>query len=400
MKKSLKNSILRYLGQLKNLVSPLFCLRLVFVSLVVLLLVSGIQSCADVHIESMDKAIVQVWEGESLVSNGIVVGDGNKVLTLLDYNFSVPDNLYIVVQNQDKYEATIAITDFRTGMTLLDISGGSFTPTPTKDALMIKPDQKVVVFGWSRPFQRYEETGNGKQAIFGDPIFTQTSAVTTDFTIDSPFRFGINYPSETPLGERAGIGMRDIVTDLKGNVLGFVGNSYWGLFPPPSFPGWLPPVVSISAALDLLSENANQKIWARGPIGFIFAGPNYNTAYGQAPEYYDEAATEIEKLLNTAGELLSVAELNVEDYTSFFPTQGKAVTAEYVLPVSLRNIKGDLLALAKWIFIRWGVIGQSVYVVYGAAPYSPDGAFELSGDPTNLDFLVHPGSVRQEVVPP
>lgn len=366
-----------------------FGLRLILVSLLVLVMVPGILSCTGSLSKSLDDVFVQVWEEDALVSTGIIVDDGTEVLTILEYGDSIPDNLYIV-QKQSKYHASVKTVDVRTGLTLLEIDEGPFKTVSTGDALSLEPDLKVLVFGWSRPFQRYEETENGKQAIFGDPIFTQTSAVTTDFTIGSPFRFGINYPSETPFEERAGIGLRDIVTDQKGNVLGLICNSYWGLFPPPSPVGWLPPVVSINAALDLLSENANQQIWARGPTGFIFAGPNYNTAYGQAPSYYDEAATEIEKLLNTVGEPIPVSELQVENYTSFYPSEGKAIVAVYASLVPLRNTNGDMLAQAKWIFIRWGVLGKPDYLIYGTTPYLPGGAFEFSGDVTNLDLLVHP----------
>lgn len=368
-----------------------FIMRLVLISSIILLLMPEIMSCTPSLSESLDDVFVQVWEQDELISTGIIVGDGSQVLAILEYNESIPDKLHIVVKEKTEYEAAIEIVDFRTGMTLLKVNGGPFPTASTGDALTIKPDQKVLVFEWSRPFQCYEVTDNGKQVIFGDTIFTQTSAVTTDLTIDHPFRFGISYLAETPFEGRAGISPRDIITDLKGNVLGIVGNSYWGLCAPPSPIGWLPPVVSINAALDLLSENADEQIWTRGPTGFIFAGPGYNTAYGQAPSYYDEAAAEIERLLNTVGEPISVTELEVEDYTTFYPLEGKAVTAVYALPVPLRNTNGDILVQAKWIFIRWGVIRQSVHAIYGAMPYLPDGAFELSGDPTNLDLLeLHP----------
>jgi hypothetical protein len=387
----------RLLFQYKNFSST--ALYLLFIMVLVLLVFTPITiSCKETTKNSLDEVIVQVWEGDELISNGIVVGNGSQVLAILEYHDPIPDNLYVVQENTE-YKALVKTVDFRTGLTLLEINGGPFKTVSTEDALSIKPGQRVLVYGWSQLFTGFEETAEGKRPLYGNPEFTKINAVTTDYTLAFPYRFGINYPTGTSLEEQVGIRMCQIVTDPKGNVLGFVGYSYWGLFPPPSPPGWLPPVVSISTALDLLSENANQQIWTRGPTGFIFAGPNYNTAYGQAPEYYDEAAIEIEKLLNTAEQPLSVAELNIKNYTSFYPSVGKAVTAEYALPVSIKNADGDLLAQAKWVFIRWGVIRQQVYVIYGTRLYSPEGAFKLSGDPTNLDLIeLHPP--RIEAVPP
>ena len=41
--------------------------------------------------------VVQIWDSETMVSNGIVAGNGNQVLTIIDYKYSTPDNLYIVI---------------------------------------------------------------------------------------------------------------------------------------------------------------------------------------------------------------------------------------------------------------------------------------------------------------
>jgi len=145
---------------------------------------------------------VQVWELDEMVSTGIVVGDGSEILAILDYNESAPANLHIVTNSQEEYEAFVQTVDFRTGATLLKIKGGSLPLVSTGDALTVNPDHSVLVYGWSRPVEGFEDIGDAKRTIFGQPEFTRTEVVTTTVADGSPLRFRVDFPPEIPFKDR------------------------------------------------------------------------------------------------------------------------------------------------------------------------------------------------------
>ena len=65
------------------------------------------------------------------------------------------------------------------------------------------------------------------------------------------------------------------------------------------------------------------------------------------------------------------------------------LVVEYSFPVDLRNTDGIKVAQAKSLVIKWHMAENPDAVIYGPHPYEPEGAFELTGDISNLEALLN-----------
>jgi len=344
---------------------------------VVLLFIPFIGAISCTHTSSIDDAVVQVWESDTMLSTGVIVDDGTHVLTIFEYRFSMPSSLDVVVQKHGRYRASVQAVDFRTGATLLKIQGGPF-PVAAVSSVAPEPNQQVLILEWSR-VKGVEQKDGGIREILGDPVFHQIPATTVTGLKGSPPEFVVApyAPQKRTLG--VGVNLGDVVTDEKGNVLGLIGNTSWGLITahPLEYPRT---AVGIESLSELMSPDAAQQIRARGPSAYSFVTPNSATAPSVGPINYEEVAVAIQELLNSIGKPLVVAEL-MAGYSSFpLPAGGTVLVAAYVFPIDLRTKDGTLLAQAKWVAIQWGNSGKPNSLLYGSVPYEPQGAFELAGD--------------------
>ncbi|HEX9896922.1 MAG TPA: hypothetical protein VGA85_04575 [Dehalococcoidales bacterium] len=172
-----------------------------------------------------------------------------------------------------------------------------------------------------------------------------------DFDISS-IQFRVYYTPEVS-DQDTGTSPGSIVTDDRGNVLGIVGNIFF-LGPVQTPPELIPFVVKIESALELLLPGANERLWAKSPIGYTIVTPNWTTVSPDTPSDYEETTITINNLLNNLGEPLEGDELFSGFSLSIFqPTEGTVLVAAYAFPVELRDSSGKLLAQAKWIAIQW-----------------------------------------------
>jgi hypothetical protein len=301
----------------------------------------------------------------------------------------IPDNVYVVYDSDEKYEAEIQRVDFRTGATLLTIEGGPLPVAKTGSALKVKQDDFVLVYGWSFSIKDYEETEEGKKPVFGKGEFKKKSdVVVSTGSTDRDNSFYIKYPERTPPIIQGNISRSDIVTNKHGIILGLVSSWNWGIIPT-SLVGYVPPVVNIETMLELISKDAEQKVWTKGPSGYSFIKPGGSyTAYGRAPSNYEAVAGEILILLNTLGDSLETDDL-LDNYFGppFGIETGYALVAVYASPINIQSPGGEVL-IARWFILRWNVPGENNCVIYGMEPYEPEGAFEMTGDINKLESLL------------
>ena len=363
---------------------------ILFVLLAVILTVPGAVSCMPSMTKNLRDTSVQVWVDGYPEGSGIITGDGTEVLTILDYYMSpLPDDVYVVYDSDEKYEASIQRVDFRTGATLLKIAGSPLPVTKTGSALKLKEDDKVLVYGWSFPVKEYEDTEEGKKPVFGKAEFKKSTeaVVSIGITHTYPY-FSIGYPERRSPEDLRFIGQSYIVTDEYGKVLGLAGNQMWGLIPTPVPVGSLPMVVSIDSMLELISEDADQRIWTKGPAGYSFIKPGgRHTAYGRAPSNYEAVAGEIFSLLDTLGEPMETDGLLDYYRPPFGIETGYGLVVVYASPIDIQ-LSGNYVINARWILLRWGEPEETNYVIYGMEPYEPEGAFEMTGDTHTLQTLL------------
>ncbi len=336
--------------------------------------------------------MVQVWrpspttgEPATLVAFGVSVGDGSQVLTVLNYEDYTPGNLEVVLPGYGRFNASVQAIDPRTSATLLKLEGANLPVATIGDTSAIKPGQRVFIQGWSGP----EHTFKKIPAI-----------VSSECTIPLCFNVYITWEELESGGWISEQGA--LVTDNKGRVLGLVGTSYSKLIPVLGFPGWVPPVVRIDGALELLSPDFAQQPWANGPVISTITDRDGARGYASGVlsslsrgvlsslSSYEKMTLAIQELLGTMGEPLADDDLPQNYRSLAWPMPGSAdgtlLTVVYVRPIELRNTDGELLAQAKWVGIQWGMSeGKPNRLFYGQETYTVDGGFVLLGDVTSLE---------------
>ena len=107
----------------------------------------------------IDDYVVQIWqpgtvsgEPEALLAFGIVVDDGNHVLTVLDYEEDTPDKLLVVSPEYGTFNASIQAIDYRTSATLLQLQDANLPVAEIGDisSLASNQSQRVYIRGWAR----------------------------------------------------------------------------------------------------------------------------------------------------------------------------------------------------------------------------------------------------------
>jgi len=346
--------------------------------LIAFMLLVGTVSCNGGTFDMVRKSIVQVWNpsvsngglGE-LESIGIVVGDGSQVLTLLDYEDYSPGNLIIFTQNHQQYNAIVEAIDPRTGITLLKLEGVRLTAATLGNSNIPAYEQKVLIWGWSDSDQpeptRYVVTASANQAP--RPLF---------FSI-------YGFAPYTP-------GM--VVTDRRGNILGFETTFHERLSINIGPPGTRPPVASVESARELLSSGcqepladgpAHSAIASRGLLIGNFAGILSTTSD------YEKMTIALQDLFRNVGQPIATDDLGPPSNTLYRPIDGTMLVVVYPWPVALKGVDGQVLAQAKWVGIQWDRSeGKPNRLIYGDVAYTIKGGFVIVGDLTSLQQSVPP----------
>ena len=143
------------------------------ITLLALLMVLLIGSCTN----KIEETVVQVWEpspttGEpaTLVAFGVSVGDGNQVLTVLNYEDYVPGNLEVVLPGYGRFNASVQAIDPRTGATLLKLEEANLPVATIGDTSVIKPGQSVFIHGWSGSEDTFKKTPATVSSEYNIPL--------------------------------------------------------------------------------------------------------------------------------------------------------------------------------------------------------------------------------------
>ncbi len=307
--------------------------------------------------------VMQVWQSGRLIADGVVVGDGNKVLTILDYAHVNADGLSVVF-NDSSYEATILILDPRTGATLLDIAT-ALPAVQLANSNTIKEGQQAYVS------ECYESDP-------GKPLVRDTRQIRIGQA--SAFGYHISLIDGDPISQGGAFPGAPIY-DKGGSLLGLAGNSFWGPIPPPLPPGYFAPVISSANLVGLLAPDAAQQSWAQGPAGYAVLTRSTAMTYLDVPANYNRVSRALQEILGEIGKPLETSALQ-QSYPWFIraPDQGSLLVVYYAAPVTLRSADGTALVQTKRLNITWG-IDQPNRLIYGDNTVS--GGFEL-GDISNL----------------
>jgi hypothetical protein len=338
---------------------------------------------------NIDESIVQVWTDDVLEATGVVIGDGSKALTAIDYEVSYPERVNVITPNGDNFTAAIQALDPRTGATLLDVTGMKLPPAETgKTPASTQPQNTFAV--WYG--QTYSQSGPAKTEL-------ETSRVTVIPDPDNvKLIVGISRTSpgggmDNPPYIRQGA----VITDDKGTVLGMVGVDYMSLFPHPHPFPFIPPGFTISSALELLSPDFATKPYADGPLMIVITANGASAMHLSYFANYDAVTQVMQKTFRRLGEPLKPEELpeNIYDVTSN-GQNGNAVTVDYARPVELSNPAGTIHVQAKWVCIQWGrPDGKPNALYYGSGRMMLEGGFRMPDDLATMQAVIDPLAYHQ-----
>jgi len=331
----------------------------------------------------VDEAIVQVWDSDILAATGVVIGDGSQVLTVLNFEESVPNGLDVVAVSGDRYHASIQAIDPRTGATLLKVEAAVLPVAATGDAALLVSDQQVIARWYQQPYIENNP---------GEPELAKTDMLTYIFSSGAQVNFHIHFPPGV-MPDIPHVGQGAVITDDKGVVLGLLGVDYNAMFSHPHGLGMLPSVASINAALELLSPDFAEKPYTHGPLMIVIDSEVGTQLFLSYFPNYDVVTEAIRKIIRQLETPLPVEELP-QDYhavTIVGPADHNTVTVVYALPAELTSSDGILLARAKWVSIQWNRAGgEPNLLFYGSGHWDLEGGFRLPDDLSDLITAIDP----------
>ncbi len=353
-----------------------------FVIMLLTIMLPFVASCGN----GVDSWAVQVWqpsaggEPETLLAFGVVVDDGNHVLTVLDYEEYTPDGLLVVSSKNGQFEATVQSVDYRTSATLLKLQGADLPVAEIGDSSSLESEQQVYAGGWGGRNDEYMKT----------PL----NAYSTEDI--SPLFFSVSLTQEV-LDEGKGLVGQPgaAITDSNGIVIGLLGR-YWSKLvthlggPLDQYP---PLAVSIDSAMELLTDESH----ASGPaiVVVMDGGSSTETIPGSYPhlplnvlEGLDSIVIE---LLDELGDSLTIDDLVEHNHQFSCREDGKLLVVTFPYLLDLQDSSGNLLADAKWVGIHWDRSeGKPNRLLYGSTSYVVEGAYCIEDDLDNLIQILQP----------
>jgi hypothetical protein len=355
-------------------------LIVVVVGLVAVLLVvlAVVLSSARSYKIEIDDYVVQIWqpgtvsgEPEILLAFGVVVDDGNHVLTVLDYEEYTPDKLLVVSPKYGTFNASIQAIDYRTSATLLRLQDANLPVAEIGDtsSLASNQSQRVYIRGWSSATNEYMKCP-------ADVYISNNR---------SSFFFSVSIPQEViTKGEGWVDESGAVITDKDGKAIGLLGR-YWSKLIVKLFPVgyvYLPLAINIDSALELLTDTSHT------------IGPAVSLVLTRLASTDIAPGNALMELLDKLGEPLPLDDL--AQYSSglpvgFYPEEGNMLIAAFTYPVELHDSDNNLLATAKWVGIQWDRSeGKSNRLIYGSTAYAVEGAYSIAGNISGLVQLVEP----------
>jgi len=339
-----------------------------------------------------DDYVVQIWqpgtvsgEPETLLAFGIVVDDGNHVLTVLDYEEYTPDKLLVISPKYGTFNASIQAIDYRTSATLLQLQDANLPVAEIghPSSLASNQSQRVYIRGWVG--------GNNKY------MKCPANAYTWDDVSPSFFRVALS--GEVITRGKGWVQVSGaVITDKDGKAIGLLGR-HWSMLASVYIPiGYLPLAINIDSALGLLTDTSH----TNGPAMFVVL-----TDHPSAGRYFvpgnpplllanniQNLTKNVTGLLGELGEPLPLDDLAQYSSglpTGFHPEEGIMLIAAFTYPVELHDSGNNLLASAKWIGIHWDRSeGKPNRLIYGSAGYAVEGVYSIEGNIGGLVQLLEP----------
>jgi hypothetical protein len=375
------------LSKTKKVVYILIAVVVALVAILVVVLTVALPSY------KVDDYVVQIWQPgtvsgqpERLLAFGVVVDDGNHVLTVLDYERDTPDELLVVSPEYGTFNASIQAIDYRTSATLLQLQDANLPAAEIGNTsfLASNQSQRVYVRGWDAGTNRYKRW-----------------SASTDISDNvSPLFFTIS-PSQEAIAKRESCIMESgaVVTNKDGKTVGLWA-IYWSSLLPLKTYGSIeifPLVINIDSALALLTDTSR----TNGPAVCVVLTESDTIDFVPGLAIHlplnniENLNTTIMGLLDGLGGALPVDDIKPSFtsglYPGFHPAEGIMLIAAFTYPVELHDSGNNLLASAKWIGIQWDRSeGKPNRLVYGSAGYIVEGAYSIEGDISGLVQLLEP----------
>jgi hypothetical protein len=376
------------LSKTKNVVYILIAVVVALVMVLAMVLSSAISY----NIEIDDYA-VQIWqpgtvsgEPKTLIAEGIVVDDGNHVLTVLDYEMDTLDKLLVISPKYGTFNASIQAIDYRTSATLLQLQDANLPVAEIGDisSLASNQSQRVYIRGWA------SFVGNRYMRCPADAYISDNI---------SPLFFSIS-PSQEAITKAEGWVVDEsgaVITDKDSKAIGLLA-TYLNYLLPINGLGYteiLQLAINIDSALALLTDTSH----TNGPVVCVALTESDTIDFVPGIALHlplnniENLDTTVMGLLDKLGEPLPVDDMEqyFSDLHGFHPEEGIMLIAAFTYPVELHDSSNNLLASAKWIGIQWDRSeGKPNRLIYGSTAYAVEGVYSIEGDISGLVQLVEP----------
>jgi hypothetical protein len=358
----------------------------------VMVLAMVLSSAISYNIEIDDYA-VQIWqpgtvsgEPKTLIAEGIVVDDGNHVLTVLDYEMDTLDKLLVISPKYGTFNASIQAIDYRTSATLLQLQDANLPVAEIGDisSLASNQSQRVYIRGWA------SFVGNRYMRCPADAYISDNI---------SPLFFSIS-PSQEAITKAEGWVVDEsgaVITDKDSKAIGLLA-TYLNYLLPINGLGYteiLQLAINIDSALALLTDTSH----TNGPVVCVALTESDTIDFVPGIALHlplnniENLDTTVMGLLDKLGEPLPVDDMEqyFSDLHGFHPEEGIMLIAAFTYPVELHDSSNNLLASAKWIGIQWDRSeGKPNRLIYGSTAYAVEGVYSIEGDISGLVQLVEP----------
>ena len=338
-------------------------------------------SCGD----GADGWVVQVWqpsaggEPEKLLAFGVVVEDGNHVLTVLDYEENIPDKLLVISPGYGSFDAVIQAADYRTSATLLQLEGANLPVAEIGTTPALGASQQALIYGWGGRDDEYMQTRIDVAFLEGIyPLF---------FTVN--LQDGV---LEEGKGTVSGSGAP--IIDSNGKLIGILGK-YWSklsiIF---GYPGMMPDAVGIDSAMELFTDSSYTSGTAYAILmsrknGTVSIPGTGRSLPINAAEGFNNAVISLLDELGGPLPFTDLPELSRGFYLEL--EDGIMLVTAFTFPVELYSSDGSLLAQAKWVGVRWDRDEDKPNrLLYGSSTYIVEGAVSIDEDMGKLLQVIQP----------
>jgi hypothetical protein len=325
-------------------------------------------SCSD-PTESVSNSLIQVkmhsYEtGEiETASYGAVFMDEYHALIVIDYERYDPESIVIVTSDNNSYEVSLESVDSLSGLAVLKTHQPVNVPAIPIAGL---PNEGDTVLAW--------ETDKESRLVSYSLNVTSTIYDSLVFQLDTD-------PLRGPVFSTG-----SMITGKNGKLIGLVmpwGKNIYTAIPRPF-------VAGVADTPKMLSGEYARETRIDSPVRVDFGSRGRDfSRFLRSLADYEKLSDILTEITATLGEPATAIGIDFNGWSWYYPRNSYVLLSLYPELIELKDTEGRVLAQARWFAIEWNRDDdQPDRLLYGAVPYTIQGAFKLSANLSGLEEFI------------